>query len=398
MYTKVAKYLVTSFCLLLFTYFSIPTLAQEDTCAGFLDVPADHELCSAISYVKEHGVFEGYPDGTFHPDAEINRAEVLKVFLNTFYNTMFDPYKNNFQEFLDVKVTDWYFPFVQRAKKYNFISGYIDGRFHPERSINRVEILKMLLKITGEIVPEGIEESPYRDVPVDEMTEWYIGYVQFSKENDLFDIPLSNKFYPDQAVTRGEVAELLYRYCQISQCAFKTEDLDADDHVYGNTDATVLLVEYSDFECPYCQRFHTTVKEVVDNSEGEVVWVYRHFPLTIHFGAQKKAEGSECAAKIGGEEAFWEYTETLFADDANYSVEELGDLAFEIGLDKNEFQDCLDSGEMMSAVQNDLERGYNAGVNGTPGSFVINTKTRKALYVPGAVPIEFVEQAIESVR
>ena len=73
------------------------------------------------------------------------------------------------------------------------------------------------------------------------------------------------------------------------------------DHIYGNPDAVISLIEYSDFECPFCKRFHTTPKEIVDAYGGRVNWVYRHFPLAMHNpGAQKQAEASECANELGG--------------------------------------------------------------------------------------------------
>ena len=82
------------------------------------------------------------------------------------------------------------------------------------------------------------------------------------------------------------------------------------DHIYGNPSAEISLIEYSDFECPFCKRFHPTAKQLVDKSDGQVNWIYRHFPLAFHNpGAQKQAEASECAVKLGGNEAFWRYTD-----------------------------------------------------------------------------------------
>src|SRR5207237_7967826 len=84
------------------------------------------------------------------------------------------------------------------------------------------------------------------------------------------------------------------------------------DHVYGNPNASITLIEYSDFECPYCKSVHLTAKRVVDESRGQVNWVYRHFPLEMHNpGAQKQAEASECAAELGGNEAFWKFADAV---------------------------------------------------------------------------------------
>lgn len=86
----------------------------------------------------------------------------------------------------------------------------------------------------------------------------------------------------------------------------------SDDHFYGNENARIVLVEYSDFECPFCTRFHPTAKKAVDEFADSVALVYRHFPLSFHPNAQQAAEASECVAKEGGNEAFWSYADSLF--------------------------------------------------------------------------------------
>lgn len=87
----------------------------------------------------------------------------------------------------------------------------------------------------------------------------------------------------------------------------------ADDHIIGDINSPVILIEYSDLECPFCQRFHPTMEQVMTEYEGQVAWVYRHFPLDgLHPNARKAAEASECVASIAGNNAFWEYLSALF--------------------------------------------------------------------------------------
>ncbi len=82
------------------------------------------------------------------------------------------------------------------------------------------------------------------------------------------------------------------------------------DHVYGDANAPVVVIEYSDLECPYCKAFQTTMKQVVDESNGQVAWMYRHWP--IHAGSMDKLVASECVAKLKGNDAFWKYIELVF--------------------------------------------------------------------------------------
>src|SRR5204863_994561 len=86
------------------------------------------------------------------------------------------------------------------------------------------------------------------------------------------------------------------------------------DHVYGNPNARFTLIEYSDFECPYCKTVHLTLKKLIDDSGGDVNWVYRHFPLEFHNpGAQRQAEASECIAELSGNDSFWKFANAIYA-------------------------------------------------------------------------------------
>lgn len=85
------------------------------------------------------------------------------------------------------------------------------------------------------------------------------------------------------------------------------------DHLRGSANATIVLVEYSDFECPFCQSFHPTMTQIMAEYGDRVAWVYRHYPLAFHPQAQKAAEASECVAKLSNDETFWQYADSLFA-------------------------------------------------------------------------------------
>ena len=165
------------------------------------------------------------------------------------------------------------------------------------------------------------------------------------------------------------------------------------DHIFGNIDAEISLIEYSDFECPFCKRFHKTPKKIVKAYGGKVNWVYRHFPLNFHNpGAQKQAEASECATELGGNESFWKYTDLIYertkSNGRGFPIENLVPLAEEIGLDKEPFQTCLNSEKYKDLVQEDLREGSQSGASGTPGNILLHNKTGAVVIKSGALPFE----------
>ena len=162
-----------------------------------------------------------------------------------------------------------------------------------------------------------------------------------------------------------------------------------DDHIRGSADAPVSLVEYSDFECPYCKRFDATAKQIIDAYGGKVNWVYRHNPLSFHEPmSSKESMASECAAELGGNDMFWKYNDAIYAmttsNGNGLSVDDLYKIAADIGLNQNGFETCLDSEKYKSKVQADIDNGAVSGVEGTPGSFLVNNKTGDVVYVEGA--------------
>lgn len=170
-------------------------------------------------------------------------------------------------------------------------------------------------------------------------------------------------------------------------------DFDPDnDYWIGAEDAAVTLIEYSDFECPFCSRHLPSVKQALADYPNDVRLVYRHYPLTaIHPNAQKAAEASECAAAQGGNDAFWDFHDRVFAAQATgLSVSVYKRIAGEMGLNQGEFDSCLDSGEMAPAVAEDVATGNDAGVQGTPATFVNGS------LISGAVPYTTLSAAIEA--
>lgn len=172
------------------------------------------------------------------------------------------------------------------------------------------------------------------------------------------------------------------------------------DHIYGSAGAPVTLIEYSDFECPYCKRFHETVKRVVNESKGQVNWVYRHFPLEqLHPGkARQTAVASECAAELGSNDAFWKFADRFFeltpSNNRTDTATVLPQIAREIGLDEKQFAACLASGKHDKRIEADHRAAIATGGNGTPWSIVLS-KSGKTYVLSGAQPYAAVKQLTE---
>jgi len=135
----------------------------------------------------------------------------------------------------------------------------------------------------------------------------------------------------------------------------------------GSANAPIEIIEFSDFQCPYCQRANPTVAQVLKTYGDRVHFVYRHFPLGNHPNARPAAEASQCAAEQG---KFWEYHDILFANPSRLADADLKQHAAGLGLDAKQFNACVDTHKYKAQVDADMEAGEEAGVNGTPAFFV----------------------------
>ena len=168
------------------------------------------------------------------------------------------------------------------------------------------------------------------------------------------------------------------------------EQLLDDDAVKGDKNAPVTIIEWSDYECPFCARFYSDTYKQIDEKyikTGKVKLIYRDFPLSFHQQAQKAAEAAECAGEQG---KYFDMHDKLFEDGVVGGTTTFKQYAKEIGLDTSKFNTCLDTGAMASEVRKDFVDGQQAGVQGTPG-FIVNGNL-----VSGAQPFSVFEQIIEA--
>lgn len=171
------------------------------------------------------------------------------------------------------------------------------------------------------------------------------------------------------------------------------------EHVRGSATPKYALIEYSDFDCPFCKEYHPNITQFVE-SRTDVVWAYRHFPLQeVHPYALLKAGAAECASKYGESGAFWEYTDRLYTlNQEPGDIILLAIIAEELGIAEEQFNACIDSDEVFDDVQTDFESGIALGVTGTPTTFVINLETGDFDSFSGAASVSEIEQAVLNIQ
>lgn len=190
---------------------------------------------------------------------------------------------------------------------------------------------------------------------------------------------------------------------QAQQAAKNVSKVDpSSDYIFGDPNAAYSLIEYSDYECPFCKRFHNTAKAFIDKNP-QVNWVYRHFPLGFHNpGAQKQAEAAECAGALNGNQAFWNYTDTIYertkSNGKGFPIENLVPLAEELGINKEAFESCFNNETYRDKVLEQFANGQAAGVTGTPGNFLLNHESGEIAVLTGALPLSALEQALEKLK
>lgn len=169
----------------------------------------------------------------------------------------------------------------------------------------------------------------------------------------------------------------------------KLPTVSDSDYIRGDKNAKITLIEYSDFECPFCLRHLPTIEKILSEYKGKVRLVYRHFPLSFHPQAQKAAEAFECAGEQGKP---YEMHDKIFeANEArNMNVETWKKIAKDLGLNTSKFNNCLDTGKYVNKISNQQNEGAQAGVEGTPATFV------NGRLVSGAVPYEQFKVIIDS--
>lgn len=186
--------------------------------------------------------------------------------------------------------------------------------------------------------------------------------------------------------TRGEVADI--------------SPVNENDFIRGNPNAPIVLVEYSDYDCPFCKQFHETMERVMAEYgvDGKVAWVYRQFPLVqLHPNAPRISEAALCVGELGGNEAFWTFSDLVFEERPDNEVTEIARLpefAERAGVEQNAFELCLNSGKHAQAVADSVNEAVASGARGTPHTFVLVGDQSGT--INGAQPYSVVKQIIDT--
>ena len=255
------------------------------------------------------------------------------------------------------------------------------------RILSSQEVGEKVLKYINENIPDG---------------EIRATIVESGEESGVYKFKLKVEEQEFEAFTTKDGKFLFIAYIDLTQVLkeqVQEEEFGEKDGAFpisleqeptlGSSAASLTIIEFTDFECPFCAKFHQETfpqikKEYIDT--GKVKIVVKNFPLSIHKNAQIAAEAGECAFE---QEKFWEYKDTLFKNQEALEVDDLKKYARDLGLDSQKFDNCLDSGKYKDEVQADLKEGEEAGVTGTP-TFLIEEKE-----IVGAQPFSEFQKIVE---
>jgi len=176
--------------------------------------------------------------------------------------------------------------------------------------------------------------------------------------------------------------------------------VDETDYILGNPNAPIVMIEYSDYDCPFCKQFHNTMHQIMDEYgvTGRIAWVYRQFPLAeLHPNSPKISEAALCVGDIGGNDAFWTFSDLIY-DGRNLNqgtnVTKLMQYAENSGVERSQYSACMNEGRMKQVVEDSIRDGYDAGARGTP--YTILLVGNQQAVINGAQPYDVVKGIVEN--
>ncbi len=237
----------------------------------FTDVKEGNYHYIPIIDLAMKGTIKGYSDGSFEPYEPINRAEALKIILETFSEQDIESFDDEGKRpFQDVPLNIWHSQYITAAKQLEMISGYDDETFRPWEPINLAEALKLIMKAMPNYYPVPATEDPFADVAVD---AWYADYVNYAKSREMVHIPDSNKIRPEQIMTRGYFAEIIYRLKKFGEGYNFGRATFYGAALHGNTTASGKVFDMYKMTAAHKELPFGTIIEVTNIANGKTVQV-----------------------------------------------------------------------------------------------------------------------------
>lgn len=277
------------------------------------------------------------------------------------------------------------------------------GKQFPDRKVATKNIkLKGVRAKAVTVTTKSVSDWAYEALYIDGK---YVGHPDrlFVITNGAVKNPDFRKFYKSikfkTPVKKSKTAAPLLKSPEITKND-PVRPVDKNDHIKGNPNAPIIIVEYSDFNCPFCKNFHETMNAVMDTygANGKVAWVYRQFPLEqLYPNSPKIAQASECVALLAGNDAFWKFSDRVFGErevNEQTDMTRLTEFAVASGASKTAYNSCMEYNRTKAAVDEDFKDGVNAGAKGTPYSLVL-VGGQKGV-INGAQPFEYIKSVLDT--
>lgn len=258
--------------------FSLALFPSYALAATFPDLLSEHDNFTAIENLSERGIIKGYPDGTFQPNREVNRAEALAIILK---GLEIADNAETFDEviFKDVKTDQWFYQFVMNAWRREIVKGYSDGTFKPGQTVNLVESLKMILTAAGVQTDDITFDQLYDGM---NPQAWYASYAAFAESKHLIEAGDDGTVHPDQKITRAQLAEIVHRFLYVREHGGAAFDVTTNWYSYQNP-ANRYQVKY-----PRGWEFHKGTKNTTfwkRDYLNNQVWYTRLYPNAARVSA-----------------------------------------------------------------------------------------------------------------
>ena len=239
--------------------------------SDFTDVSEGNYHYIPIIDLASKGIIKGYSDGSFGPYDPINRAEALKIILETFSEEDIESFNDEGKRpFQDVPLEAWHSQYIIAAKQLSIVEGYDDGTFRPWEPVNLAESLKLITQAMPRYYPVPATEDPFADVSID---DWYADYVNYAKSREMIHIPDSNKVNPSQVMTRGYFAEIIYRLKKFGEGYNFGRATFYGAALHGNNTASGKIFDMYEMTAAHKELPFGTILEVINIANGKSIQV-----------------------------------------------------------------------------------------------------------------------------